>query len=50
MSGYGGITVALLAKSSVYYYVSDSFHFDWSEAIPELQELNLICPSITADN
>jgi CubicO group peptidase (beta-lactamase class C family) len=50
MSGYGGITIALLAKSSVYYYVSDSFHFDWSEAIPELQKLNLICPSVTADN
>jgi len=50
MSGYGGITVALLAKSSIYYYVSDSFHFDWSEAIPELEKLNIICPRVKADN
>lgn len=49
MSGYGGLTVALLAKSSIYYYVSDSFHFDWSEAIPELQKLHLICSSATAE-
>ncbi|MFT7089975.1 MAG: CubicO group peptidase (beta-lactamase class C family) [Glaciecola sp.] len=50
MSGYGGITVALLARSSIYYYVSDSFHFDWTEAIPELHKLNLICSSVTTDN
>jgi CubicO group peptidase (beta-lactamase class C family) len=49
MSGYGGLTVALLAKSSVYYYISDSFHFDWSEAIPELKKLDLICSDNTAD-
>ncbi|WP_339723148.1 serine hydrolase domain-containing protein [uncultured Paraglaciecola sp.] len=49
MSGYGGITVALLAKSSIYYYVSDSFHFDWSDAIPELEKLNLICSRATVD-
>ena len=50
MSGYGGITVALLAKSSIYYYVSDSFEFDWSEAIPELEELNIICSNGITDN
>jgi hypothetical protein len=50
MSGYGGITVALLARSSIYYYVSDSFNFDWSEAIPELQKLNIICSNLTTDN
>lgn len=49
MSGYGGITVALLAKTSVYYYVSDSFHFDWSDAIPPLHELDIICPTSLAE-
>tara|TARA_R110002153_G_scaffold3042_3_gene14387 strand:+ start:18486 stop:20195 length:1710 start_codon:yes stop_codon:yes gene_type:complete len=49
MSGYGGLTIALLAKSSIYYYVSDSFHFDWSDAIPELEKLNLICSDNTTD-
>lgn len=46
MSGYGGITIALLADESSYYYVSDSHEYDWSEAIPELNKLNLTCVSM----
>ncbi|WJG10104.1 serine hydrolase domain-containing protein [Aliiglaciecola sp. LCG003] len=43
MSGFGGITLALLAHGNSYYYVSDSHQYDWSEAVPELNKLNLIC-------
>ncbi len=43
MSGYGGITVALLGQGNSYYYVSDSHQYNWQDALPELQKLQLVC-------
>ena len=43
MSGFGGITVALLPNNTTYYYVSDSHQYNWAEAIPELSKLQSLC-------
>jgi hypothetical protein len=43
MSGYGGITIALLPDNSSYYYFSDSNQYNWSAAIPELAKLQSLC-------
>ena len=43
MSGFGGITVALLPHNSSYYYVSDSHQYNWAAAIPELNKLHSLC-------
>lgn len=43
MSGFGGITVALLGQDNSYYYVSDSHQYNWQPALPELQKLQLVC-------
>ena len=43
MSGYGGITIALLANNTSYYYFSDSHQYDWSSALPELAKLQSLC-------
>ncbi|WP_460311301.1 serine hydrolase [Aliiglaciecola aliphaticivorans] len=43
MSGYGGITLALLGNNNTYYYVSDSYQFNWTEALSELDKLNSVC-------
>ena len=43
MSGFGGITVALLPDNTTYYYVSDSHQYNWAEAIPELNKLHSLC-------
>jgi hypothetical protein len=43
MSGYGGITVALLADNLSYYYFSDSHQFNWSDAALELNKIESLC-------
>jgi CubicO group peptidase (beta-lactamase class C family) len=39
MSGYGGITVALLPNNIVYYYFSDNNDFIWQEAITAAHQI-----------
>ena len=43
MSGFGGITVALLPQNTSYYYVNDSHQYNWAAAIPELNKLHSLC-------
>jgi hypothetical protein len=43
MSGFGGITVALLPNGAAYYYVSDQYEFAWAEAARELAGLGEVC-------
>jgi hypothetical protein len=43
MSGFGGITVALLPNDTVYYYFSDSGSFRWAEAVIEAHAMRPIC-------
>lgn len=43
MSGYGGITLALLENNTVYYYVSDSYQFNWTAALTELNKIDAVC-------
>lgn len=45
MSGYGGITVALLPNNLSYYYFSDSFQYNWSDAALELNKIESLCRS-----
>lgn len=44
MSGYGGISVALLPRGVQYYYFSDSGHFDWSPAAIQAAKIRNLCP------
>ena len=45
MSGYGGITVAMLPNGVTYYYVSDNGNFDWYDAVVEIdRSIKRICP------
>jgi CubicO group peptidase (beta-lactamase class C family) len=44
MSGYGGITVALMPNGSVYYYFSDNNEYSWDAAVDESNKLQPMCP------
>jgi len=43
MSGYGGITVAMLPNNTVYYYFSDNDTFDWLTSISESHNIRSFC-------
>jgi hypothetical protein len=43
MSGYGGITVAMLPNGATYYYFSDNNEFSWYTAVHEANKLNSYC-------
>ena len=45
LSGYGGITVALLQSGVVYYFVSDGGSFTWDRAYAEAERLRSSCPA-----
>ncbi|WP_428410127.1 hypothetical protein [Hyphococcus sp.] len=44
MSGFGGITVALLPNGGTYYYFSDNAEFAWGEALAEAHSISSVCP------
>lgn len=44
MSGYGGITVAMLPNDTVYYYFSDGYSFRWASAVVESSKIRSLCP------
>jgi hypothetical protein len=44
MSGYGGITVAMLPNDTVYYYFSDGYAFRWASAVVESSKIRNLCP------
>jgi hypothetical protein len=43
LSGFGGITVALLPNGMVYYYFSDSGIFKWAQPVIEAHKIRSIC-------
>ncbi|NOZ65229.1 MAG: hypothetical protein GXP00_01815, partial [Alphaproteobacteria bacterium] len=43
MSGYGGITVALLPNDMIYYYFSDNDDFAWKKAVSEAGKIKNLC-------
>jgi len=43
MSGYGGISIVMLAGDVQYYYFGDSQVWDWSPAAVEINKLRPIC-------
>jgi hypothetical protein len=43
MSGYGGITVAMMPNGATYYYFSDNGEFSWNQAISEANKLSPQC-------
>ncbi len=43
MSGYGGITVALMPNGMSYYYFSDGGAFSWSRAVNEADRVAPLC-------
>lgn len=44
MSGYGGVTLAVLPNRTAYYYVSDGEQYDaWNRAMRELHKLRPMC-------
>jgi len=43
MSGFGGITVAMLPNDTVYYYFSDSGNFNWITPAREAHKIRSIC-------
>jgi hypothetical protein len=43
MSGYGGITVAMLPNDTVYYYFSDGYVFRWASAVAESSKIRDLC-------
>lgn len=43
MSGYGGITVAMLPNDTVYYYFSDNDNFNWTDSIAESHNIRTFC-------
>lgn len=45
MSGYGGITVAMMPNGATYYYESDNNEFAWMGAVGEANKLTPFCPS-----
>ncbi|MEO5888487.1 MAG: hypothetical protein ABIQ77_12585 [Anaerolineales bacterium] len=44
MSGYGGITVAMMPNGATYYYFSDNEEFNWYNAVHEANKLAPMCP------
>jgi hypothetical protein len=44
MSGYGGITVAMMPNGATYYYFSDNEEFAWYSAVHEANKLIPHCP------
>ena len=47
MSGFGGITIAMMPNGATYYYVSDAGQFTWANAIAELNKLAPMCAPTT---
>lgn len=47
MSGYGGITIAMMPNGATYYYVSDNGEFSWASTIAELNKLAPMCAATT---
>lgn len=43
LSGHGGITVALLDRDLVYYYVSDNNEFQWLSAVRAIHRVRPLC-------
>ena len=35
MSGYGGITVAMMPSGATFWYVSDNSEYDWQDVVAE---------------
>jgi hypothetical protein len=44
MSGYSGITIALMPNGTTYYYSSDNREFTWFYAVKESNRLIPHCP------
>ncbi|MFV8780999.1 serine hydrolase [Microbulbifer sp. SA54] len=44
LSGYGGITIALLPNQSIYYYFSDRGDFGWLHAVRAAHSIRRLCP------
>ena len=47
MSGFGGITVAMMPNGASYYYFSDNNEFLWAATISELDKLSPMCAPTT---
>ncbi|MEV6012858.1 Ig-like domain repeat protein [Streptomyces sp. NPDC051976] len=47
MSGFGGITIAMMPNGATYYYVSDNGEFSWASTIAELNKLSPMCAPTT---
>jgi len=47
MSGFGGITVAMMPNGATYYYFSDDDQFIWADAIGQLNKLAPMCAQTT---
>ena len=45
MSGYGGITVAMLPNDTIYYYFSDGYVHRWASAVVESDKIRSLCRS-----
>jgi hypothetical protein len=43
MSGFGGITVAIIPNDNSYYYFSDSHQYNWSNTVAQLAKLQALC-------
>jgi len=43
MSGFGGITVALLPNNSIYYYFSDNQEYAWDRAVNASNKMEPFC-------
>jgi len=43
MSGYGGITVAMMPNNVVYYYFSDNHDYRWREAVIAANKIKSLC-------
>ena len=43
MSGYGGISVAMLPNDTIYYYFSDGYVHRWASAVVESSKIRVLC-------
>ncbi len=43
MSGFGGITYALLPNGMTYYYFSDGYTFAWESAVIAANQIKPFC-------